>query len=412
VVVLSPGCRLWPHAAAALAHAAAEAPEVSLLFGDEDRLDRRGEPDRPWIKPDFDPVLLRHWDYLGMASFWRAAYLRQSPAGRRPFAEWRQDPGALVRDMDETKVRHLARVLVSAPAAIPLGTPRRPSKAHPARSGAGGHAPLPDVSFIIPTRDRLDLLTPCIESIARFTPTLHEIVIVDNGSTEPATLAYLARLAQSPDVKVLRIDAPFNYSDLSNRGAAVARADVLVFLNNDTTFIDTHWLEAIAPHVRDPQTGPVGAKLLYPSGLLQHAGVVMGIDALCAHYEMSARADTPGVFRRLAYPHRVSAVTAAFLAIERDKFFAVGGFDAEHLPVDLNDIDLCLRLGARGLHSVYVPGCRLIHYESASRGYRNDPDIAYRRERGYFTTTWAHAIRSDPHFSPCLSLHSSVPYLG
>jgi O-antigen biosynthesis protein len=146
--------------------------------------------------------------------------------------------------------------------------------------------------------------------------------------------------------------------------------------------------------------------LLFPDGRLQHAGVVLGFGGIAGHLYRSMPADHSGYCNRLTTPHEVGAVTAACIAVERYKFEAVGGFDAENLPVDLNDMDLCLRISEHGWTNLWTPEAVLIHLQSATRGIDPDPFALYRQERTYFVRRWAEKIRDDPYFHPALSLFS------
>jgi GT2 family glycosyltransferase len=159
-----------------------------------------------------------------------------------------------------------------------------------------------------------------------------------------------------------------------------------------------------------PDIGAVGAKLLYPDGRLQHGGLALGVGGRAAHYERLLEADDPGYFGRLGVAHEVSAVTGACLAVEARKFHAVGGFDAENLPVDLSDVDLCLRLAERGWRCVMAPEATLLHRESASRG-EGGGSRRYGAEIAWFRRRWAHQIGDDPYFHPSLSLDATHPAL-
>ena len=158
--------------------------------------------------------------------------------------------------------------------------------------------------------------------------------------------------------------------------------------------------------------GAVGAKLYYPDGRLQHGGVVLGLDGFAGHVQRAAAADDPGYLGMLAWPREVAAVTGACLAVEARKFFEVGGFDEARLPIEYNDIDLCLRLAERGYKSVFEPRAQLMHRESASRGGNPRLDSRYAAEHGYFRERWAHRLRDDPYFHPALSLDALEIALG
>ncbi|MGH7881184.1 MAG: glycosyltransferase, partial [Candidatus Binataceae bacterium] len=211
---------------------------------------------------------------------------------------------------------------------------------------------------------------------------------------------------------VLEQAGAFNYSKLSNAGARATKAPYLVFLNNDVQILDSNWLKNLMRWAVKPGTGAVGAKLLFPNGKIQHAGVVLGMGGIAGHVYRRSHAALPGYLQQLRTTREVLAVTGACLATERKKFDAVGGFEEEHLPVDLNDIDLCLRLAERGWTNLWTPDATLIHVQSASRGIERDPFELYRRERSYFTRRWGEALRDDPYFHPAFSLFSQTPMLA
>jgi GT2 family glycosyltransferase len=237
-------------------------------------------------------------------------------------------------------------------------------------------------------------------------PSEFEVIIVDNGSEEEETLAIFESLDADRRFRILSSPGPFNFSALCNRAAADSRSPLLAFLNSDTVPERPDWLSTLAAWASRPEIGAVGARLLYPSGRLQHAGLVMGLGGHAAHIEAGAPGDEAGYLRRLAVPHEVSAVTAACLVVERPKFDAVGGFDAEAFPVELGDVDLCLRLAARGWAALLVPEVTLVHHESATRGRTKHRDKRYEAERQCFEARWKRVIRDDPYFHPALSLTS------
>ena len=266
----------------------------------------------------------------------------------------------------------------------------------------------------MPTRDRADLLGPCVDSVLRLsTHQRFELLIIDNGSRQSKALNILDQAARDSRVKVLRRPGPFNFAALNNEAARLGSGDVLMFLNNDTVIVTPDWLEQICRHARREDVGAVGCLLLYPNGLVQHAGVVVGLGQDAGHFEALQSPDAPSWLEGTRSLREVSAVTAACLGVERSKFFAVGGFDEEHLPIEFNDIDLCLRLAERGWSACYTPDARLIHKESATRGGAGArPLSVYAKERDYFRARWRAVIRDDPYFHPGFSLYSRKAALG
>ncbi|MCC0006094.1 MAG: glycosyltransferase family 2 protein [Methylobacteriaceae bacterium] len=194
---------------------------------------------------------------------------------------------------------------------------------------------------------------------------------------------------------------------------ARARGDTIVFLNNDTVVLQPHWLARMLEFAAESDVGAVGCKLLFPTGRVQHAGVVLGMGGVAGHFDAGIGRRAHGWLGGSLGPHETSAVTAACLMVERSKFEAVGGFDADNLPVDLNDIDLCLRLNARGWRTICDCRTMLAHRQSASRGGGAlRLQRVYRKEREIFLARWGAAIRNDPFFNPNLSLYDHEPKLG
>ena len=270
--------------------------------------------------------------------------------------------------------------------------------------------PLPDakplVSIVIPSRDRIDLIRPICHGVLKATeyPAL-ELIVVDNGSTDPAVLRFYDELRREPRARILPFPQPFNFAAMVNAGVAAAAGEIVVLLNNDIAVREPGWLGELVRQALRPGVGAVGAKLLFGDGTLQHAGVVIGLGGRAGHILRRRPADTPGHLGRLRVAHEVSAVTAACLAVSAEKYRAVGGFDAEAFPVDFNDVDFCLRLAAAGWKTIWTPAATLSHFESVSRG----PSVGAKRARfeaeaARFVDRWGAVIRHDPFYHPALSL--------
>jgi GT2 family glycosyltransferase len=267
--------------------------------------------------------------------------------------------------------------------------------------------PAPLVSVIIPTRNHLGLLRTSVEGVRRAAYPRLETVVIDNDSDDPGTLDYLSTLERE-GMMVLRMPGAFNYSALNNAAVDRASGAFLCFLNNDVEMIDRDWLAVLVRQALRPEIGAVGARLLYPDRTIQHAGVFTGIGGGAGHGHRFQRADDPGYFDRARLPQQVSAVTAACLVVARDKFLAVGGFDEETFPVAFNDVDLCLKLNARGWQSLYEPRATLIHHESKSRGDdRARPNrLRFAAELAALKRKWHTDANSDPYHHPQLSRFS------
>jgi GT2 family glycosyltransferase len=266
--------------------------------------------------------------------------------------------------------------------------------------------PPPLATIIIPTRNAHELVKTCVESIrAKTDYPNYEILLIDNGSDVPEALAYFQKLKNS-GVRVLRDDRPFNYSALNNGAVADARGEVVVLMNNDIEVISPDWLSEMVSHACRHSVGAVGAKLLYPSDRVQHAGVVIGIGGCAGHVHKGLPAAHWGYFSRACVTQNFSAVTGACLAVRREHYLAVGGLNETDLKVAFNDIDFCLRLSERGLKTVFTPRALLYHHESATRGYEDNPEkiARFEREVAFFRDRWRALLYADPFYSPNLTL--------
>ncbi|MDE2579371.1 MAG: glycosyltransferase family 2 protein [Hyphomicrobiales bacterium] len=261
----------------------------------------------------------------------------------------------------------------------------------------------PSVSLVIPTRDGLAVLERAVATLfenARWPDK--ELIIVDNGSQEADTLAYLRALAANPAIKIIREDAPFNFARLNNIGARAARGDILALMNNDIETDDPDWLDAFVALASDPAVGAVGGKLLFPDGTVQHAGVTLGVRGYVAHVGLGRAGDDEGPNRILATTRRVSAVTGACLFTPRALYQRLGGFD-ENYVIEFNDIDYCLRVGEAGLAVVWAAEPRLLHKESATRGQRplREQELLDRKR---FVRHWGYKLTGDPYYPHNLTL--------
>jgi GT2 family glycosyltransferase len=263
-----------------------------------------------------------------------------------------------------------------------------------------------NISILIPTRNRRKLLADCIESIK---PAVKkhaaEIIVVDNDSADEETLDFLAAI-DGKLARVLRIPGDFNFARLNNLAAAVAAGDCLCLLNNDIKALDGDWLDEMLARLAGPNVGAVGALLVWPSGVVQHGGVVLGPGFAAAHAFNDRVATDAGYADQLCVAHECSAVTAACLVTRRTDFLSVGGMDELRFPVNFNDVDYCLKLRGAGKRIVFTPHARLLHLESASRGRDDTPDrrARFARELTNLRTKWGAALVDDSFYNPTLSL--------
>jgi GT2 family glycosyltransferase len=265
---------------------------------------------------------------------------------------------------------------------------------------------LPLVSVIIPTRDRADLLGMCLDSLlAKTTYANYEIIVVDNGSVEASTQALFARLPKDR-VSVIRDDAPFNYSRLNNLAVAQAKGDVICLMNNDIEILSPDWMEEMLSFTCQPDIGCVGARLWFPDGRLQHAGVMTGFgEGIAGHPNKNFPKGYAGYFGRAILSQSMSAVTAACLMIRRDIWEKVQGLD-EDLAIAFNDVDFCLRVKAASYRNVWTPYAEMNHHESASRGNETSPEkqARYAQEIALMQGRWGKTLINDPAYNPNLTL--------
>ena len=423
---------LASHALLRVAEQLAAKPDLSLVYSDEDRIDTEGNRSNPHFKPDWNPDLLMGQNYIGRLTVLKAELVRKA-GGFRERAEGSQEHDLLLRCMphlDSGNVVHICDVLYHHRRRIE-GAASAPDKDYTNEAGLRAVAdylaanystakavegqspnsyriiwplpdPLPRVSLLIPTRDGIDLLKPCVDAILEKTdyPNL-EVLILDNQSRCARTLAYFDQLVADGRVSVHRWDHPFNYSAINNFGATLATGDIIGLVNNDIEPINDDWLREMVSHAARPDIGCVGAKLYYPDGRIQHAGVILGVGGVAAHSHRFFPADSHGYFSRLTLVQNLSAVTAACLLVRKSVFNEVGGLDEEHLAVAFNDVDFCLKVREAGYRNLWTPYAQLYHHESATRGPEN---TRAKRERflGEVETMqerWGHALSMDPAYN-------------
>jgi O-antigen biosynthesis protein len=411
------GAVLASFALSVLANAAAQNPKVDVFYADYDSINAEGQYHSPRFIPDFDPLLFKSHDYLGDVVCVRGSLLCDFT-----LAELR----AKLVDMELPRQSycHVLRVVMSVQKEKSEDMDTRVKPAHDELVHRSHITPIiirgldfefrasKKTSIIIPTKDQFAVFKRCVESITQFSDmSLVELIIVDNGSSEPDAVAYLKEL-EGRGINVLYRPEPFNFSRLCNAGAAIAGAGFLVFLNNDTEITHENWIERLVYFASQPHVGAVGAKLLYADRRIQHGGVILGLDGRAGHFERLIGEHDAGYFGRLNAPHEIATVTGACLAVEAVKFKAIGGFDEVNLPVDLNDIDLCLRLVEKGWKCIFASDVVILHHESVSRVGSWKPDEVYSLERTYFKKRWIHELRTSPNFHPALTLEGFRAALG
>jgi GT2 family glycosyltransferase len=446
VAFLRIGDLLPEHALYEVAIEIAANPRTNVIYSDNDEISAAGQRVNPWFKPGWDPDLLLAQHYIGALAVYRRTLIEEIGFLRPGFegAELydlalrataatapdrvRHVPAILYHKSDENEATHSEnsfaslRAITSSQRAVRDHLDSRGDKEAVLKSAPQFPNairviwPLPEppplVSVIVPTRDRADLLARCVDGVLHRTDYFNlELLIVDNGSIEPATETLFDQLTHEDDrVRILRHPGPFNYSALNNRAAREANGEILLLLNNDIDVIEPGWLRELVSQALRPDVGAVGAKLLYPNEQVQHAGMVLGPEGHVVHLHRFAGKNDPGYFAQLALSRTLLAVTGACVAIRRSVFLEVGGLDEVNLPVTFNDVDLCLRLGDHGYRVVWTPFAELFHLECASRGA--DSDDPAKRERAerewrHMCQTWGSLLETaDPFHNPNVLFHS------
>lgn len=412
-------------------------PDAGLIYSDEDKIDDKGRCCRPYFKPDWNRELFYGQNYINHLSVIRRS-LVAAAGGCRPGLDGSQDYDLLLRVIETLRaeqIRHIPMALYhwrlhsasfseTAQSAACLSA-QRALREHLARCGIAATvtpapgapqyrrlhyalpAPEPRVSIIIPTRDRTDLLRQCVDGLLEETdyPDI-EIIIADNGSVEAETFVYFDEVRKA-GLRVLRYDAPFNYSAINNFAVSLASGTLICLLNNDIKVMHGDWLREMASQLARPNVGAVGAKLYYPDDTIQHAGVVTGLGGGAGHLHISLPRGSHGYYDDLNLAREVSCVTGACLLVRRSIFEEVGGLDESNLPIAFNDVDLCLKIRAKGYLVLWTPFAELYHFESASRGSDLTPDKIdrFRRELQALQDRWEKVLENDPYYNPNLSIN-------
>ena len=409
-----------------------EDPNLDLLYFDEDKLSADGQIRKnPWFKPQWSPELLLSANYL-MHSVVRRQ-LVEDVGGFDTTMDGAQDWDLFLRCAEKSqRIRHIPKVLyhwreVEGSAASELmakpwvfENQLRCVQGHLERQELENPKTFFDspgflrvswptsgslVSIIIPSRDNVGILQKCIGSIKSLTTyPNYEILIIDNESQDEETHAYYTSLQGDSSVRILDFQGEFNFSAANNFGASHAKGELLLFLNNDIEIIEADWLEELTRWVENPEIGVVGAKLLYTNNLIQHAGVIIGMEGHASHVFMGSMEKQTGPFGSVDWYRDYVAVTGACLMLRRDLFFDVGGFDEDYLLV-FSDVELCLRIWNLGYRNLYNPFVRLRHYEGQSRGKlipAEDIQLGYEHLRDLVRD-------GDPYYNPNLSYGVHTP---
>ncbi|NTG51398.1 glycosyltransferase family 2 protein [Agrobacterium rhizogenes] len=428
---------LREHALAEVALEIERHPGTQLLYSDEDKLDAKGVRYDPFFKPEFSRELFRSQNYLNHLTVHRAENIRQV-GGWRPGFEGSQDYDLNLRifeRIDPNTIRHIPKILYHWRATEGSTAVSGSEKSYAWQAGfkaLSEHVeriqlsatveeapetpfyrvrmhipePAPLVSLIIPTRDKIDLLIGCIGTIREKTSyENYEILIIDNGSQEQATLDYFKAVKKEKNIRVLRYNQPFNYSAINNFAVSRAKGSIIGLINNDIEVISPGWLTEMVSWAIRPDVGCVGAKLYYTDDRIQHAGVIVGLGGVAGHSHKFFPRTHPGYFFRLKILQNLSSVTAACLLVRKSVYNEVNGLNEKDLRVAFNDVDFCLKVAEAGYLNVWSPYAELYHLESVSRGTEDSPERIqrFKSEISYMMYRWGDRLKTDPFYSPNLS---------
>ncbi len=419
-------------------------PDVGLIYSDEDKIDLSGLRFDPYFKPDWNPDLFLSHNMACHLGVYQTDLIRNL-GGFREGLEGAQDYDLALRcseQLEHKNIVHIPRVLYhwrSHPGSTAqagseknyaLLAGERALNDHFSRAKIAAQAELlsfgmyrarysmpnntPLVSLIIPTRNGLELIKQCIDSIfAKTTYTNYEIIIVDNNSDDPEILEYFASLSSHDQVRVLRDESPFNFSALNNKAVQQARGDYVGLINNDIEVISPEWLSELMSLALQSGVGAVGARLWYPNDTLQHGGVVTGVGGIAGHSHKHLKKGASGFFSRAQLIQTMSVVTGACLVIKKSIYHEVGGLNEADLKVAFNDVDFCLRVREAGYRNIWTPYAELYHHESASRGTENTraKQLRFTEEVLFMKKRWGDLLINDPAYSPNLTLdHEDFSY--
>ncbi len=406
--------------------------DADMIYSDEDSINRRGKRSNAIFKPDWSPDFFYSTNYTGHFAVYRKMLIENFVDSGFRF-DGLESYELVLRLIEQTdRIYHIPKVLYHSCKKVAANDLNKKVNQVAKIKSFSEHfkrqqievevlpgladnllrvkrklQSQPKVSIIIPTRDKAEMLETCLNSIrSKTTYPNYEIIIVNNKSTEPQTLAYLELLSREENISVIDYNHQFNFSAINNLASKKATGELLLFLNNDVEVVSSEWLEAMVEQAIRPEVGAVGSRLLYPDGRIQHAGVIIGIGGLAGHSHKYLSEKCSGYLGRTKAIQNFSAVTAACMMVRADVFASLGGFDEKHLTVSYNDIDFCLRLRQKNFLIVYTPYAELYHYESISRDSDQLPRNAKRskREREYMLRYWKDELKFDPYYNPNLTL--------
>jgi GT2 family glycosyltransferase len=424
---------LVPHALAYVCETLDRQPEADLIYSDEDKIDAKGTRFEPFFKPDWSPDLLLSENYVCHLLVLRRD-LATSIGHFNLGCDGSQDYDLILRATSAARhIEHIPRVLYhwrAGAASTASGIEQKSYAIDAAKLALERYCesrnsgmrvepgtvpgrwrmryPVPvdmRVSIIIASGGKVDILRSNIESIFGKTQfENYEVVVIDNSKGTSNVEKFVVSTQLRAPKPLRYIDwrnKPFNYSAINNEAARRSESPILLFLNDDTSVITPDWLTSMVELIAQPDVGAVGAKLLYPDGRIQHAGVVMGLFDNCGHAFKGLDGNASHYFDFSNVIRNVSAVTGACLMTKRDVFWQVGGFDDSDFAVAFNDIDLSLKIGSQGLKVLYTPHAVLYHYEAFSKTSKDL--VPHPQEVALMRSKWEVAIGADPYYNPNLT---------
>lgn len=424
---------LWPNALYECAKLLNEHPEADMLYSDEDKISPDGQHHTPFFKPDWSPDLLTSMMYTCHFSVFRRSLVLEIGGFRSEF-DGSQDYDLTLRFTEKTdRIYHIPTILYSWRTVSGSGAARSEEKPYAivaarraledalARRGIAGvvepgvapgrwHvryriAGSPSITLVIPAGGNLGCLAMALDSVLQHTEYSNfEVLVLDNSDGNGVYRLVSSRQETYSNIRYLEFrHRPFNFSANIDFAARHVTTPYIAFINDDVTVVEANWLEAMLEHAQRPEVGVVGAKLLYPDGSIQHAGVVLGIGGVAGHAFKRYPPKHHGPFHLIDVIRDVSAVTFACVVVRRAVFEEVGGLDSEHLPVAFNDVDFCLRVRKCGYRIVYTPLAVLHHHESATRHVLPS---SFPGEVEFMQEVWGQKIKDDPYYNRNLSLAS------
>ena len=410
-------------------------PEADFIYTDEDHITPKGKRKNPFFKPDWSPEYLHACMYTLHLAVYRTSLVRKI-GGFRSAYDGAQDWDLALRISEHTsQIHHIPKVLYHwrvLPSSMSSGVDAKPwayQSAQKALQDMVDRSPYPGwveegvkpglfrvrrhieekplVSILVPSAGthltingkQVCLVEQCLYSIRTLSTYSNiEIVLVDGNDISEKTLSAVISAIKGLDLKLLHCDRPFNFSERMNLAARAAKGDILLILNDDTKVITPDWIEAMLELAQQKEIGAVGAKLFYPNGRLQHAGILM-LAGIPGHAFHRSAGDYSGYYCSSLVTRNYLGITGACLMMRRALFEELGGFD-ENFDLNYNDVDLCLRAHVAGYRNVFTPYAKLIHYESISRVTGLNEGEIERLQNKFEDTGY---MDNDPYYNPNLS---------